>query len=52
MFVCASEGMKQMVKERKMVKLLIRKEKWNIYIFRNIQKFSSESIIGKVGEIH
>lgn len=34
-----------------MVKVLIRKEKWNIYIFRSIQKFSSENIIGKVGEI-
>lgn len=45
MFVCTSKGMEKMVKERKMVEIIIGKEKWNIYIFRNTQKFSSGSII-------
>lgn len=30
MFVCTTEGMKKTVKARKMVEILIRREKWNI----------------------
>lgn len=45
MFVCATERMEKMVKERKMVETLIRKEKWNIYIFRNILNLASENIM-------
>lgn len=45
MFVCATEGMEKMVKERKMVEILIRKEKLNIYIFRNVLKLASENIV-------
>lgn len=31
MFVCATEGREKTVTERKMLEIIIRKEKWNAY---------------------
>ena len=45
MFVCAAEGMEKTVEERKMVEILIRKEKWDIYVLRNILKLASKCIL-------
>lgn len=45
MFVCATEGMEKMVKERKMVEIFTGKEKRNIYIFRNVLKLGSENTL-------
>lgn len=44
MFVCATEGMEKTV-ERKMVEILIRRQKRNIYIFRDVLKLASKNIV-------
>lgn len=45
MFLCETEEKEKTVKERKMVEILIRKQRWNVYIFRNLLKLASENVV-------